>query len=206
MEKELNNKKKHKKKKEKKKWEIRDFINTANLIVLLTLVGCVYFFVAIIPHRVDGHSMAPTLADNDRLFVKKNAIPKRYSLIIFNPLNNSDMTYVKRVVGIPGDTIWFDNNTLYLNQTIENKGDRPEVNSYLAGKELPDSTLKIWVSEKIAKELYAFKEIPKNYYFVLGDNRNHSKDSRQLGLIQRNQIEGTVLGRYYPFSKMGLIE
>ena len=64
---------------------------------------------------------------------------------------------------------------------------------------LPDSTIKITVSEAVAAELTSLSEIPKDRYFVQGDNRLHSSDSRSFGLITSEQIEGVVVSRYYPF-------
>lgn len=176
-------------------------------VIFLILIGCsLWFLITMKAHRVVGHSMEPALSNQDYLFVRKGAIPKRYSLITFEPKGKTNDSYIKRVIGVPGDTIWLDNNTLYLNHQMKAKQIRPQVNSHLAGEELPDGTLKIWVTEEVAKALYRVKKIPEETYFVLGDNRNHSTDSRQLGLISKKDIEGVVKFRYYPFSKLGKID
>lgn len=171
---------------------------------LLMLSG-IGFLVALRPHQVDGQSMMPTLADRDRLLVFKSKSPNRYDLIVFDPQTKDASSYVKRVIGLPGDRIWLDNNTLYLNSQLAETDQTIKSNQFLTGEDLPDSTLKLWVNEEVARALYGLDEIPANHYFVLGDNRNHSTDSRKLGLIEDKQIEGIVVYRYFPLNRLGSV-
>ena len=182
---------------------LRQYRLAGQLLFILLLMGCLCFLFLIRTHRVDGQSMAPTLADNDRLLVRKNQQPDRYALITIESHNKSNESYVKRVIGMPGDRIWVDNNSLYLNQALAETDTMMESNQSLSGEQLPDGTIKVWVTEAVAQALVHVKVIPDNQYFVLGDNRNHSTDSRQFGLINAASIEGTVIFRYYPFTHMG---
>ncbi|OJG54879.1 signal peptidase I [Enterococcus moraviensis] len=156
--------------------------------------------------RVDGQSMDPNLANSDRVLVFKDSQPKRYNIITFRPKGKPNESYVKRVIGIPGDAIWMDNNTLYINHQLVSETERPLTNSNLLGRKLPDGTIKVWLNQKLIKEFAGKQMIPENKYFVLGDNRNHSSDSRVFGLVDTSQIEGVVKWRYYPFNKIGTID
>lgn len=173
--------------------------------LLIIFVG-VLFLVKIKTHIVSGQSMLPTLHNKDRLFIVKNAEPKRYSIITFQPKNKKNESYVKRVLGLPGDRIWLDQNTVYLNYQMAENNPTPPNDENLSGKELPDGTLKVRVTWEVAAQLEGLSTIPKDQFFVLGDNRRHSADSRELGLVDKNAIEGVVTFRYYPLDRLGLIE
>ncbi|OEG15355.1 signal peptidase I [Enterococcus quebecensis] len=149
--------------------------------------------------------MLPTLKNNDRLLVMKGEYPSRYNLITFVPKNKEKESYIKRVLGLPGDRIWLDQNNLYINHQMSSSNLTPENESALLGSELPDGTLKVRVSWEVAAKLQGISSIPEHQYFVLGDNRRHSTDSRQLGLIDFKQIEGVVRFRYYPLDRLGSI-
>ncbi|OJG26536.1 signal peptidase I [Enterococcus caccae] len=136
----------------------------------------------------------------------KNAEPTRYSLITFQPREKKYESYVKRVIGLPGDRIWLDQNTVYLNFQMAESNPTPPNEEHLSGVDLPDGTLKIRVSWEVAAQLEGLSTIPKDQFFVLGDNRRHSTDSRELGLIDKNKIEGVVTFRYYPLNRLGLIK
>ncbi|WP_249921881.1 signal peptidase I [Candidatus Enterococcus palustris] len=172
---------------------------------LLLLFG-ILFLVKVKPHVVSGESMLPTLHNKDRLFSMKNAEPTRYSLITFQPREEKHESYVKRVIGLPGDRIWLDKNTVYLNFQMAESNPTPPNEEHLSGVDLPDGTLKIRVSWEVAAQLEGLSTIPKNQFFVLGDNRRHSTDSRELGLIDKNKIEGVVTFRYYPLNRLGLVK
>ncbi|XUD02336.1 signal peptidase I [Enterococcus sp. AZ177] len=175
------------------------------LFISFMIIG-VFFLIKIKTHMVSGESMLPTLQTNDRLFIAKGKSPNRYSLITFQPREEKEESYVKRVMGMPGDRIWLDHNTLYLNYQMSDTNPTPQNNWYLSGEELPDGTLKVRVTWETAAKLDGLSAIPENQFFVLGDNRSNSTDSRQLGLIKLKQIEGVVQYRYYPFNRLGPID
>ncbi|MFD2305195.1 signal peptidase I [Enterococcus termitis] len=171
--------------------------------VLLFLIGIgIIGLLQVKTHRVEGESMLPTLKNNDRIVVKKNQSPNRYDLITFDPEIPYESSYVKRVVGMPGDQIWTDQTSLYL-RTAQAVEWHEEAEQQMTAVQLPDSTLKVTVSEEVARNLRNIEVIPQGSYFVLGDNRKASKDSRSFGLINAEQIEGTVFYRYFPFARVG---
>lgn len=169
-------------------------------------IGCVVFLTKIQTHRVNGISMLPSLQDKDYLLIVKGKKPSRYSIITFQPKEQSQDSFVKRVVGVPGDRIWLDKNTVYLNHQMDSANPTPENELTLSGVDLPDGTLKIRVNWDIAAKLQGLSMIPKDQFFVLGDNRGSSVDSRQLGLIHSKQIEGVVSVRYFPFHSLGPVD
>ncbi|ALS01896.1 S26 family signal peptidase [Enterococcus silesiacus] len=188
--------------KESRAGKVRRYFS--NLIFLFFFIVCMLFLFRMATHQVAGHSMAPTFADKDRVLVAKGVHPSRYEIVTFEPKTAQGDSYIKRVIGMPGDVIWVEENTLYINHQAENNP-KNLYGQNLAAKELPDGTIQVNVTTKVAKALSVYYKIPENAYFVLGDNRNHSEDSRIFGLVDQNQIEGIVVYRYYPFNKLGVV-
>lgn len=168
------------------------------LLVLLTVI--VLFFLRFSTHRVDGQSMEPTFQTNDRILISPSNTLSRYAVVTFEPKNIKNESYVKRIIGMPGDRIQLMGNALFLLPKENEKKEKVDLTT-----EVPDGTIKIMVSEAVMNQLHQYERIPKDRYFVQGDNRLHSDDSRVFGLIDKAQIEGVVLYRYYPFSKMGIV-
>lgn len=141
-----------------------------------------------------GHSMEPTLSDNDNLFVDKISYrfhnPKRFDVIVF-PYQYADKTYyIKRVIGLPGETVRIDEKgAVYINDVLLEEGYGKE-NIKDPGMAIDGITLQ------------------DDEYFVMGDNRNDSSDSRfvSVGNIKRSQILGKAFLRIYPFTKIGLVK
>ncbi|WP_321385918.1 signal peptidase I [uncultured Enterococcus sp.] len=154
-------------------------------------------------YQVDGLSMNPTFEDGDRLFIAKEKQVMRYELITFFPDKQKKTSYVKRIVGLPGDKIRTEGNALYINEQLAENGTLTEG---LEAKKLPDGTLKVTITKEVWDALSDLEEIPADSYFVLGDNRSNSTDSRHLGLIKKDQIDGVVIFRYYPFDSIGLVK
>lgn len=136
---------------------------------------------------VEGHSMENSLHDEDCLIIDKLTYrfvdPKRFDIIVF-PFNDTTY-YIKRIIGLPGETIKISEGNIYINGELleEDYGVEAMEDGGIASKEL---------------------HLGEDEYFVLGDNRNHSKDSRsvEVGFIHRNKIVGKALFRVYPFSDM----
>lgn len=172
---------------------LRRYRDTLIILGLTVLLGL--FFFQFGSHRVDGRSMAPTFQTNDRILFHKHQRPERYAIVTFIPADAPDESYVKRVIGLPGDPLRVVGTALYLLP----KETGQELPTTEALSSLPDGTIKLTVSEETAHSLADLTEIPADQYFVLGDNRSHSTDSRVFGLIRQDQIEGVVVSRYYPF-------
>lgn len=192
------------KKKKRKKLDENDKPVEINIVKellnLIIYIGIVVLLCYLIIHfvgcrsRVDGNSMNPTLEDGDNMWVSKLAYrfgdPKRFDVIIFNYDENT--TYVKRIIGLPGETVRIDQEgNIYINEMLleENYGMEP-----IAPTNLGRANQPVLLGE--------------NEYFVLGDNRNHSQDSRwsDVGNVSRDDIIGKVIFRIYPFKKIGRIK
>lgn len=146
--------------------------------------------------KVDGLSMYPTLQNNERVMEFKQAKIKRDRIVVFNAYgvdkNNPQVTkktqYVKRVIGMPGDTIQYDNNgKLYVNGKFA-----PQ--TFITQEQRAAGTLDLQLPEAPGVRLgsgHKFK-VPQGKYFVLGDNRKISNDSRYYGFVPRSKITGVV--------------
>ncbi|WP_239254804.1 type I signal peptidase SipZ [Listeria ilorinensis] len=160
--------------------------------VLLATVIRYYLFVPII---VDGVSMMPTLQDGDRVIINKFGQVDRFDVVVFREGKNE---YIKRVIGLPGDKIEYKNDELYIN---DKKYDEPYLNDY-----------KEKVTEGNLTDNYSTVEqldggkVPDDTYFVMGDNRRASRDSRIIGPIPKEDIVGTTSICYWPLSDAKIIE
>ena len=103
-------------------------------------------------------------------------------------INSYDTLIIKRIIGLPGDNIEYRDNKLYIN-------DKYYKEDYLDGDTI--------TSDFTLNNIITSKAIPDDYYFVLGDNREESKDSRLVGLIHQNQIEGKAKLTLFPFARFG---
>ncbi len=135
-------------------------------ILIIIAVILIRLFV-ITPVRVDGASMNPTLSNNEILLLNKmNKSYKRFDIIVFNHNGNK---LVKRIIGLPGDIVMYNNNTLYINdKVVEENYTRKATDDFKSDK------------------------VPDNMYYVLGDNRSNSLDSRYIGFVSEEDIEGVV--------------
>ncbi|MGX7014376.1 signal peptidase I [Vagococcus silagei] len=141
-----------------------------------------------VPIEVTGNSMAPTLKQSDFVITEQFSEIKRFDMIVFHSLDGN--TYVKRVIGLPGETIEYKNDVLYVNgKKIDEE--------YLEGIKKKKNGF-LYTTDFNSKELLGVKKIPKNNYFVLGDNRRLSKDSRSFGTINSQDIIGKIRLIYYP--------
>lgn len=157
------------------------------------LVICVPFVIVLrafifIPVEVTGKSMSPTLKENDFVIMENFSQIKRFDIIVFTSPDGE--TYIKRVIGLPGDRVVYEHDQLYINGE---KIDEPF---------LKDVTKKeneyVFTTDLDTKELIGTDKIPKNNYFVLGDNRRLSKDSRSFGTISQTSVLGKSRIVYYP--------
>ncbi len=155
------------------------------LIVLVIVILVKQFIVS--PIQVNGDSMYDTLRNNDIMILNKLAYKfndiERFDIVV---IKYEGRHLIKRVIGLPGDKIRIEDNKLYIND------------EYVEEPYLSSSTI---------TENYELPNIiPTDYYFVLGDNRSVSLDSRNLGLFSKNQIEGKASLTIFPFGRFGFKE
>ncbi len=183
-----------KKKVEEKEYSLkREIISTA--VYLLIVVALTFLFVQFVAQRthVNGDSMNATLENGDNLIVDKLSYrfkaPERFDIIVFPYQYKEDTYYIKRIIGMPGETVQVIDGMVYIDGEVLNETYGKEVMKY-AGV----------ASDPI--------ELGEDEYFVLGDNRNNSSDSRDpsVGNIHRDQIIGKAFIRIWPLNKFGILK
>ena len=151
------------------------------LIIILVVISIRTFIIT--PIIVQGESMVPTLDGGEIMILKKyDTTYERFDIVVVNKSVEGD-NLIKRVIGLPGETIRYKNGKLYINgKIIEDKyayGDTDNFQEIILGKD---------------------------EYFLMGDNREISLDSRSLGIIKKIEIEGTVGIILFPFNKFGTVK
>ena len=169
--------------------QVKGLLKTVGMF-LAVIVATVLMNKFVLMHTiVSGESMLPTLNNNDRLISGRLhymfSDPERFDVIVFRPDMESKGYYIKRVIGLPGETVQIIEGFVYIN------GEKLESDVY--GKD-------VIVNANKAAQPITLKE---NEYFVLGDNRNNSRDSRAIGPIMKDQISAKALFRFWPFNQIG---
>ncbi len=157
-------------------------------LIIIGIVILIRTFIAT-PVRVNGDSMHPYLKEGEVLILNK--MDKSYDRFDIVVINSNGTKIIKRVIGLPGESIAYKDCKLYI--------DDKEVEDFVGRCNTDDFSL---------EKLYNYAIIPEGYYFVMGDNRRNSSDSRDLrvGLISKSQIQGTTSIRLYPFNRMGKLD
>ncbi|MBP3634921.1 MAG: signal peptidase I [Bacilli bacterium] len=175
-------------KNENKKKETIKTILTYVFIIIAVIIIRVFF---IDPVRVDGESMNTTLSDGEimllnKIVYRKNDI-QRFDIVV---IDEGDKYIIKRVIALPGETIEYKNNVLYIN-----------------GKEMKDPYPSTETDDFNITDIGHIK-VPGDTYFVMGDNRSDSLDSRypSVGVIKKDQILGRAKFVIWPFNKFGKVE
>jgi signal peptidase I len=151
----------------------------------LILVGAIYAFVNLSSARfvVEGDSMQPNFATGQFLIVSRVHYllgePARGDIIVFHYPDAPEMDLIKRVIGLPGDVVSIDEGHVFVNETAL---EEPYIREPCDRFECPDAE---WT-------------VGSNQYFVMGDNRNESRDSRSFGVVDETYIVGQALLRYWP--------
>jgi len=168
-----------------------DFLET--IVVALSVFVVIYLFI-VQPHEVKGSSMEPSFQNNEYIITDKISYrfsdPQRGDVIIFKAPLNPDVDYIKRIIGLPGERIKISLGKVYVNG-------KQLTESYLADNTpiFPGGFMQEGVEV----------EVMENHYFVMGDNRPHSQDSREFGPISRKLIIGKAIFRYWPINEFGVI-
>jgi signal peptidase I, bacterial type len=171
-----------------KKWtkELREWLTAIAVAVVLSLLIQNYAFAQV---QVFNISMQNTLVEGQRLFEDKLSyhltVPKRGEIVIINS-KEEHRNLVKRVIGLPGETIDFRDGAVYIN------GEKLD-ETYAKGQTFPRNFRTPYV-------------VPEDHVFVLGDNREYSEDSRTFGAVHYSDIDGRVLFRIWPLNQFGSIK
>jgi signal peptidase I len=185
---------------------VRDLLEV--LLVAVVLYALIWTCIETV--RVDGESMQNTLQNSDFLIASKISYvfgnPARGDIVILNPPHQCDATsadYVKRVIGLPGDNIEIDAQTNPAELLVQPGGSGPW--DRVAEPYLPDAWEQgpDFAASGIADAVDRVLRIPAGDYFVMGDNRNESCDSRFFGLVSRNRILAKAILRIWPLSSFG---
>lgn len=156
------------------------------------LVACIILFFSvlfwIVPVVVKGDSMVPTLFENQRIFVLKKSELSRFDIIIFKD-PESENPLIKRIIGLPGERIRYEKDQLFV-------GDEKINEPFL--KEL---VISLAADTKLTEDIPE-QRIPENTYFVLGDNRKISRDSRMFGVIKKEEIIGEAKLSFWPLNQI----
>ena len=163
-----------------------------SFIVAFIIVGGVYFFLGR-PFTVSGASMYPPLHNGDRMVLSKVGDVHRFDVVILKA-PDENVEYIKRVIGMPGDTVEMKSGVLYINGK---KVDQPFINTEALAKQT------VFIDDFTLESLTGEAKVPEGKYFVLGDNRGVSKDSRMIGFIDRSAIEGKAVFTIWPFGRIG---
>nr|WP_225423671.1 signal peptidase I [Agrilactobacillus yilanensis] len=145
--------------------------------------------------EVQGPSMQPTFETGDRIIAYRHGKVERGDVIVLKAPDEPGAYYIKRVIGMPGDTVSSKNDTTYINGK---KYSEPYLTAYK--KKLTPGTL--YTTNFTLKSLGMGNKVPKGEYFVMGDHRDVSKDSRMIGYIPKDSVVGVVKLRYWPISDL----
>ena len=178
----------------------RNFVGYFISLMKLLIPSVVLVFILrgfiLIPVPVDGSSMAKTLNQGDMIVMEKFTSIKRFDVVVFKSPDGA--IYIKRIIGLPGDAVRYENDQLYVNE-------QPIEESFLEKNIKKDHEVGPYTTNFDLNDLITEKVLPKDQYFVLGDNRRMSKDSRSFGAVESKYILGKAQFVYYPFSHMKFI-
>ncbi len=157
-----------------------------DIVVSLAISAFVIVFVYQ-PVKVEGTSMMPGLSDQERIFINKFVYRwepiSRGDLVVFHYPYDPSKSYIKRVIGVAGDRVEIRQGWVYVN-------DKLLFEPYVADKYRDDRS-------------YPPRIVPEDSYFMLGDHRNLSDDSRDFGAVKRDYIYGKAVFAYWPADKLG---
>ena len=161
------------------------------VVALAIFVVCYLFFFQV--HEIKGASMDPNFHDSERILTDKISYrfkkPARGDVVIFRAPKDRELDYVKRIIGLPGETVKIFGGSVYLNN---------------------QKLMEIYIPENITAQGSFLREgqdflIPEDEYIVMGDNRLHSSDSREWGTVNKDDLIGKVFVRFWPASDFSVI-
>lgn len=160
-----------------------------DLVIAITVIVLVIIFLYQ-PVKVEGTSMMPNLTDQERIFINKFIYKfesvERGDVVVFRYPLDTTKSYIKRVIGLPGDRVQIDGGRVYVNGLL--------LNEFYVPPQYTD------------ERSYGEITVPEQSYFVLGDHRNLSRDSRDFGPVHEGYIYGKAVFAYWPVEKVGKLK
>lgn len=186
---------------EKTKKEKNELWEWIKALVIAFVIAVLIRYILFTPIVVDGDSMMPTLKDGDRMIVNKIGYtigePDRFDIVVFHAPEGKD--YIKRVIGLPGDTIEYKDDQLYINGKAY---DEPYLDEYKS--QITEGTL---TQDFTLQEIDpTIDVIPEGYVFVMGDNRRYSKDSRHIGIVSQDKLIGNTSIIFWPIGDIKIVK
>lgn len=177
---------------------MRNFLSGLWPIVVGLTIGLIGVNFVASPVTISGDSMQPNLQNNQIVMVNKQGEIKRGEVVVFNAYGvdpnatTPDEKYIKRVIGVPGDTVSDVNGVLRVNGKVVDQSFISENEQVATNNRVGDWTSLAELGQSQNWQGPISGKVPAGYYFVLGDNRSISNDSRYWGFVPKNKISGTV--------------
>lgn len=167
------------------------FMDILEVIVLAVGIFLIVYLLILRPHKIKGQSMHPTFPDGEYLLTEKVSYyredPKRGDVVVFKPPISED-EFIKRIIALPGEAVMVLNEKVYINN-----------------EELKEDYIKVNTSGGAFLAEGVNYTVPADNYFVMGDNRPHSSDSRAWGPITKKVMTGKAWVIYFPFNLAGFV-
>ena len=182
---------------EKKSSPLREILDFLAPIIIALVIAMILKYVVFANAIIPTGSMLNTIHENDRVIASRLSYkfnePERYDIAIFKYPDNEEQLFVKRIIGLPGETVSIQDGTVYI---IGQDGKITQLEDSFVSPENKDHYNGTFV-------------VPEDCYFVMGDNRDNSVDSRYwitTNYVSKDKLVGKVLFRYYPFDRFGKLE
>jgi len=171
------------------------FLDILEVVVFAVAIFLFIYLLVMQPHKIKGASMEPNFPDGEYLLTDKVSYrfnePRRGDVIVFEAPGHQGEEYIKRIIALPGERVLIVNNQVYINDKVLNESYIPEKLKLSPGSFI-----------KEGQEIL----IPNDNYFVLGDNRPFSSDSRAWGTVSEDAITGRAWIIYWPLNGAGMVE
>ncbi len=164
------------------------FIN----VILAAVISVLIFIYLFSPYKVIGNSMFPILKSGEKVLISNQILTgkiKRFDIVVIEPSGMNGRRLIKRIIGLPGEAIRINSGDVFIN------------NSFVKEPFLKEKGDVMFRSINMKNKI-----IPPNSYFLMGDNREKSTDSRNFGPLHRKNILGKTIFRYWPLTRVGFIQ
>jgi len=172
------------------------FLDIIQVVVFSVAIFLFIYLLILQPHKIKGNSMQPNFPDGEFLLTDKVTYrfrePERGDVIVFKPPGSQGEEFIKRIIGLPGEKVSLSNGSIFINGLKLNEVDYLDPSVLTLGISFLTEGNQITVSDES--------------YFVAGDNRPHSSDSRAFGPIEKSSITGRAWVVYWPVSEIGFIQ